>query len=1256
MFPVTLHPAQSRPVRVNYTTAGRTATIAVDYTATSGKLTFAPGDTLQHVTVAVKDDDEDEGVETMVLRLFDAVNAQVKRPMALGFISNSELTAAFDSLPETHDGTNPFTFRIAFNQATTITAEAMRDHALTVGGGTVTAASKLHADDPLQNLWELTVQPSGTGNVTLLLPKGRACTEAGAVCASDDRPLSADVSGTVTGPGGATNAAPTGLPAISGTAQVGEALTASADSIADADGLANATFAWQWLANDGTTDADIAGATASAYTLTAAEEGKTIKVRATFTDDGGTRETLVSAATAAVAAASTDPIWSTKLTVGVRDQFRGYSSMARPELGSVSDDGFDYGTGASYKVQIVLAHSDGVVFDVLYGGAALSPLILEWAGQTLPLADATWDGSHHRYTWDQSWLDAHASSLNASAYATTLSAGQTGTVCLRTSAQACPSTTLSDPPQLPTVSVSDASATEGDAVAFTVSLSPASSQQVTVAYATSDGTATTGEDFTAASSTLTFAANDTLKTVSVETEDDSEDEDEETFTLTLSAATNASLGDSTATGTIDDNDDASTTNRAPVASGDMGHIVISGPGMTNTWSNVVAYFSDPDGDSLTYSVSTADTSIATAEVKISANYSGGDPTQIVTRAIAAGTTTGTFTATDPGGLSASQTYDIIVRPPPLTATFSGMPASHDGSSAFTFTLTFSEDVPGLGYETLRDHAFDVAAGEVTKASRLDPGGAERNREWQITVAPDGDGDVTVTLPETTDCAAAGAICIGDRPLSAGDSGTVAGPAPALPALSVSDASATEGDAVEFTVSLSPASSEQVTVAYATSGGTATSGTDFTAASSTLTFAANQTSKTVSVATTDDEADEDDETFTLTLSSPTNATLSDATATGTINDNDTEAATPLTASFSGMPSSHTGAAFTFTLTFSENIAALSYITLRDHAFDVTAGSVTKAKRQTQGSNRSWTITVQPAGAGDTVTVTLPETTDCGATGAICAGDGRMLSRSTTGKVAPAASASASDVARDVVAGAMALVEGVSPDEAAAALFGEPGLGEDQLAALDRLGNRNGGYDLGDLLSWIDRCRRGEADCGGTSTDAGPAGAAALPAAARGGGTSRRTGGRAPGPRGRSPVRRMRRRRGRVPYPLAVLLAAAVSWSCTDGAGGPAAPAPDPGFLTVELAAPAAISNTGVLLELVGPGIDAVRAPGYELYEAGAAERRRIVVAGALRPGPLVQFEVPDRNRLALYRVHVLQVTGEDYELRDPGDYRALIRSH
>ncbi|MXY17819.1 MAG: hypothetical protein F4Y57_12710, partial [Acidobacteria bacterium] len=77
------------------------------------------------------------------------------------------------------------------------------------------------------------------------------------------------------------NSPATGAPAIGGTARVGETLTATTANIADPDGLTGASYAFQWLSNAGGADAEIAGATASTYTLTAAEEGRTVRVRVT---------------------------------------------------------------------------------------------------------------------------------------------------------------------------------------------------------------------------------------------------------------------------------------------------------------------------------------------------------------------------------------------------------------------------------------------------------------------------------------------------------------------------------------------------------------------------------------------------------------------------------------------------------------------------------------------------------------------------------------------------------------------------------------------------------------------------------------------------------------------------------------------------------------------------------------------------------------------------------------------------------------
>ena len=99
------------------------------------------------------------------------------------------------------------------------------------------------------------------------------------------------------------NSPATGAPTISGTVQVDETLTADTSGITDADGLSDVSYSYQWIRNDGTNDSDIGGQTGSTYTLVSADEGKTIKVRVSFTDDAGNEETLTSAATASVAAA-----------------------------------------------------------------------------------------------------------------------------------------------------------------------------------------------------------------------------------------------------------------------------------------------------------------------------------------------------------------------------------------------------------------------------------------------------------------------------------------------------------------------------------------------------------------------------------------------------------------------------------------------------------------------------------------------------------------------------------------------------------------------------------------------------------------------------------------------------------------------------------------------------------------------------------------------------------------------------------------
>ena len=99
------------------------------------------------------------------------------------------------------------------------------------------------------------------------------------------------------------NTSATGVPTISGTAQVGQTLTADTSGIDDEDGLNQVVFSYQWIRNDGNTDEDIAGATGSSYTLTEDDEGKAITVIVSFIDDAHNEESLPSAPTDAVAAA-----------------------------------------------------------------------------------------------------------------------------------------------------------------------------------------------------------------------------------------------------------------------------------------------------------------------------------------------------------------------------------------------------------------------------------------------------------------------------------------------------------------------------------------------------------------------------------------------------------------------------------------------------------------------------------------------------------------------------------------------------------------------------------------------------------------------------------------------------------------------------------------------------------------------------------------------------------------------------------------
>ena len=159
-------------------------------------------------------------------------------------------------------------------------------------GATVSVANAVAVRGEGRTLdFEVSLEPA----VAVTLEADRDCAESGAICTKGEprRRLTTTVSAMVAGPDGAANAPATGAPAIAGRLRVGEILSALTWGIADEDGLEEAEFAHQWLRGD----ADIAGATGYRYTLADSDEGRTIRVRVTFTDDAGNEESLTSAPT-----------------------------------------------------------------------------------------------------------------------------------------------------------------------------------------------------------------------------------------------------------------------------------------------------------------------------------------------------------------------------------------------------------------------------------------------------------------------------------------------------------------------------------------------------------------------------------------------------------------------------------------------------------------------------------------------------------------------------------------------------------------------------------------------------------------------------------------------------------------------------------------------------------------------------------------------------------------------------------------------
>ncbi len=477
--------------------------------------------------------------------------------------------------------------------------------------------------------------------------------------------------------------------------------------------------------------------------------------------------------------------------------------------------------------------------------------------------------------------------------------------------------------------------TEGNAgttaATFTVNLAPTSASPVTVRYATSDGTATTADgDYVAKVDSVTVPANTASATFSVNVNGDVKFEGNETFTVTLTGATGATVGvPASGTGTIQNDDSqpvASIVAPAPTAEGNSGTTAFVFP----------VTLSNPSGSAVSVNWATSDGTATTAD----ADYAAGSGTLT----IPANQLSGNITVNVNGDTKyeANETFSVTLSSP-SGATIGGTGAAtssitnddtapsvsindvtalegNAGTTAFGFTVSLSaaSGLPvSLNWATADSTATvahnDYVAGSGTLT--FNPG--QTSLPVSVTVNGDAtaESDETFVVKLSSVNGASVAVAQGVGTIQNDD---------ATPIASISDVSIAEGNsgttALNFTVTLSNPTDQAVSVDYATSDVSATAGTDYAAATGTLTIPAKVASGQITVLVNGDPCGEADETFTLTLSTPVNVTIGTPSATGTIqNDDDVIAPTVTVTAPNGGETWVTGSSVNITWTAGDDVA-------------------------------------------------------------------------------------------------------------------------------------------------------------------------------------------------------------------------------------------------------------------------------------------------------------------------------------------------
>ena len=552
--------------------------------------------------------------------------------------------------------------------------------------------------------------------------------------------------------------AATGSPVITGAVQVGQTLSVDASGIHDRNGIDYSALTYQWISNDGTEDEDIQDATGSTYILAAADEGKTIKVRVSFTDESLYEESRTSEPTATVAPGQTS---------SQRSLLQNSSAPTITGSPALSDAGSDGEWTPGENVNVTLTFSEEVNVDTTNGTPSIgiqlggtldrSASYASGSGTTELVFSHTLtddDGSHSSIFVPEDSLTLNGGTITSASSGSDAALGHLAAARASIAVPAIPNSPATGAPtisgtaqvgQMLTASTSDISDDDGLADAI-----------FTYQWTANDGT----EDRdiqNATGSTYTVGADDEGKTIKVRVSFTDDRGNQETRTSDATAAV-AAIPNSAATG-------------APTISG----TAQVGQTLTASTSDI----SDSDGLAnaiFTYrwiaNDGTEDTDIQDAT---GSTYTVGADDEGKTIKVR-------VSFTDDRGNQETRTSAVTVAvaaapsPSPLTAAIHDAPKSHDGQEDFTFELRFSEDPKeDFSYTTLKDHAFTVTGGEVDGARRLEEG---KNIRWQITVSPDSNADVTVVLPATADCEADGAVCTEDgRMLSEGLELIVTGPPP-----------------------------------------------------------------------------------------------------------------------------------------------------------------------------------------------------------------------------------------------------------------------------------------------------------------------------------------------------------------------------------------------------------------------------------------------------------------------------------------------